>query len=543
MVCATDITWLEHDLGRDVQTSNDSFPSMFTARYWLQECERRHPKCHLEKGSAVNLPLPTRLLEIQQVNKVRLVFGKNILANRKYVTLSHCWGKGHRVGLRQNTIRSFEGGIPTNTLSKTFQDAVKITNQLGVRYLWVDSLCIIQDDLQDLAHEITIIDRIYQGSYCNIAATQASDSEGSCFAQRDLMDVRPCKIRSTWNSEPAKTLYCWAPSFWDQSIEESKLISRGWVLQERVLATRVIHFAHDQMFWECLEHRACETFPGGLPNQTTKLSLNPHSLRSEIIQITDPTALRYSVWCKALNAYSHCDLTFPEKDKLTAISGLARRIGAAEDYVAGLWWNILPRELMWMVSEGSLKSRPSEYRAPSWSWASIDGPIISREPIAYASQSTLIEIIDIDIRHESFDRFGQVQHGSIKLNGPIGKFIINYTRFMTATRKWMGESLANVVGDCGPFPARSEICCLVIERDKNDGGLYGIVIRPSRGVKGMYVRCGWFAFFNRSDTTDDSYLGVAGAEPLRQKLDASEYEEYTGSDEITGFHSYVITLI
>ena len=159
---------------------------------------------------------------------------------------------------------------------------------MGVRYLWIDSLCIIQDSTEDWQHESKLMGDVYSNSWCNIAATKARDATDGYFAQRTLLDVGQCSVETKWDSHPRRRYICWVLNIWTNNVDNKPLMLRLCVLQETVLSKRVLHFSNHQMFWECSHLRACETFPSGIPdnisNPRTKVSLDPYSLRNDPIQ-------------------------------------------------------------------------------------------------------------------------------------------------------------------------------------------------------------------------------------------------------------------
>jgi hypothetical protein len=142
-------------------------------------------------------------------------------------------------------------------LPKTFQDAIAITRKLDIRYLWIDSLCIIQDSIEDWAAESSGMGDVYKNTFCNIAATAAPDGRTGCFLKREPLLARQCKIRisSTNDNGPLQNgIYNIVPNdLWKRGMSgprDAPLNSRAWVVQERVLAPRVPHFGINQLFWE-----------------------------------------------------------------------------------------------------------------------------------------------------------------------------------------------------------------------------------------------------------------------------------------------------
>ena len=384
--------------------------------------------------------------------------------------LSHCWGGQTPLQLRKDNIESFTERIEISQVPKSFRDAMKVAARLKFRYLWIDSLCIIQDSTDDWQHEAGLMSDVYTNSWCHIAATKALDVRDGCFAERTLLEISQCVIEAIWNSHPSQTYVCWYPDIWDYAVNNQKLLQRAWVTREIVLSRRVLHFSEHQMFWECQELRACETFPFEIPrNKSTKLSSHTYSLRHDLIKY-DPMRQRLALWGSYLQEHSRGYLTFPEKDKLVAISGLARKLGSGEEYCARIWRQNLAGQLMWSVVKDerpSTKAPDRDPRALSWSWVSVYSPvyegIISMGPNVY----TLITIVSIDLELETQDPFGQVRAGRLQIEGPLTRTTLRCCtrndRTQYRGKHWLGDGLASIVADVEDFEDGSEVRCLPIQ--------------------------------------------------------------------------------
>lgn len=209
---------------------------------------------------------PTRLLYIEAAENsptLRLYEGDQIPQGVTYLTLSHCWGSLPMTTLTKKSLLEMKRSIPWTSLTRTFQDAIKIAMLLKISYLWIDSLCIIQDSLADWDQESAIMDDIYRNSYCNISATRAADGRSGCFVKRDPLLIEACKIRAKWTGETWTTLTCLFPDFLSTDFDTEPLNQRAWVVQERLLAPRVLHFCATQLIWECNELTASEAAPLG----------------------------------------------------------------------------------------------------------------------------------------------------------------------------------------------------------------------------------------------------------------------------------------
>ena len=215
-------------------------------------------------------------------------------------------------------------------------------------------------------------------------------------------------------------------------MNQAPLNRRGWVMQERWLSPRVLHYGRDQLLWECRELDACETYPDGLPkllkNAFSGFKLDPELWKSLGYRQQDdntespPDSEHRRTWISIVDKYSVTSLT-KEEDKLVAISGIAKRMqGLIDDeYLAGLWRKDLPSQLLWIVDGSELLTdlpltRPRPYRAPSWSWASVDHEV--RSEYEY-NDGILIAILKAVVTPVGPDSTGQIKDGFIRLNGRI----------------------------------------------------------------------------------------------------------------------------
>jgi hypothetical protein len=343
--------------------------------------------------------------------------------NREYVTLSHCWGDKvndhHR--LKRTNYDEFRKAIPVGNLPKTFRDAIYFAAKLkNVGYIWIDSLCIIQGDDEDWLHQSADMDRVYSQTFLNLSATASSHSEGGLFRSRDpgtliredvTLNIRglpgayaengPVRVNSgaidfmdtSADEEDRRFLRpCTIlnASLWIDRVDTAPVNRRAWVLQERLMSPRVLHFCRDQIAWECLGSKGCNGFdaveeqPHGLSDfQMTSRGIVKRTRLKDlnIDEMTDESALFH--WAQIVEAYSKTNLT-QSKDKLIALSGLAKMMSkklSNARYVAGLWETHLASQLLWRVEPSFNHSdrtfshpatSPGEYRAPSFSWAALD---------------------------------------------------------------------------------------------------------------------------------------------------------------------------
>jgi hypothetical protein len=233
-------------------------------RQWLKDCDTTHSGCHLGNKEPSLIETPTRLIDVGETSssRVRLLETQRVplgqLSPVKYIALSHPWGDkvdhNHCCTTRLN-LSDHKNRINIDTLPNTLRDAIHVTRKLGARYLWVDSLCIIQGEDGDFDREAKHMETVFSSAYCVIAATCASGMS-SGFLKRNT------ERKSIVKFERAGKLpfYLWESiDNFQGDVVESSLNKRGWVLQERALARRTIYFAENQTYWECGQGVCCET--------------------------------------------------------------------------------------------------------------------------------------------------------------------------------------------------------------------------------------------------------------------------------------------
>ena len=256
-----------------------------------------------------------------------------------YTTLSHCWGPIEKQPLRttKDTLASHLNGIPFKSLPKSFQDVVIVTRAIGLDYLWIDSLCIVQEDEIEWAEESLKMGSIYERSRLTIAAADAENSSQGCFIweRRPRVSLHGMLLKPT------------VPWFYTGPIA-SPLRRREWALQEWQLSRRIAFFTDEGVWWKC-----------------KRIELDPWNQRTNLQQ--------YSSWSSILQRYSECQLTY-KSDRLTALDGLATEMqkDREDQYHLGIWTANLPEHLLW-TSRLVTPADDDIPELPSWSWASRGG--------------------------------------------------------------------------------------------------------------------------------------------------------------------------
>lgn len=343
---------------------------------------------------------------------------------RGYITLSHRWGLNNFNRLTTDNLAALEDGMPITTLRKTFQEALIIARRMNIPYVWIDSLCIIQegDDFADWRRESVTMAEVYCNSLCNISADWSDDEKG-LFFEREPAYMRPYGLDlrlkppehggDTWSEVRTPTggipSYILNRACLMEEVLESPLNRRAWVVQERLLSPRVIHFTPKQVSWECGQNLTTEIVPFNfLPGRHIHI-LDNMDLNGRLsdgmkrLRLQDPYNAVH--WPRIVAHYMACGLT-KEVDRLVAIAGIAKRLRPVvkDQYVAGLWTKSLPTSLLWHRSAPKKDRDPAaEWLAPTFSWAASDGEIDLVHDNEFSESRIIASAVFIRLRMSSLD--------------------------------------------------------------------------------------------------------------------------------------------
>ncbi|KAH8775892.1 heterokaryon incompatibility protein-domain-containing protein [Hyaloscypha finlandica] len=447
------------------------------AKYWMERCCRTHRLCNSFRTSTK----PTRLIDLNP-DGPRICLSKDLPADINYATLSHCWGSSKHAVLKKASMPDFLRRIPFKGISKTIQDAFEITQYLGIRYLWVDSLCIVQDDKDDWNSESALMAIVYGNSSINIAASGAEDGTIGCFFDRG--EAWRCQVSITIGEQ--SLLYdCVSNEMYRYNFADMPLGRRGWALQERLLPSRTLHFTTTQILWECHQKTTCEVFPDAFPSALSSARV---FFRKQ--PLTRP------MWPWIVERYSRCKLTYC-KDKLFAISGLARNIQlqSKEQYVAGLWREDLELQLCWHKILDDEGPRYIPYTAPTWSWASIDGPIdFYNRPKSLEREHLSIRILKVKVGSAGLDSLGAVTSGCLDVSCD---FLLHAEIIEEGHRNAMllDNVLLNVLVYFDYLAIiNTPLFVLPIIGVGGVDGIVGLLLQQTARKRGEYERIGMFVF-------------------------------------------------
>ncbi|KAF2793543.1 HET-domain-containing protein [Melanomma pulvis-pyrius CBS 109.77] len=427
--------------GRHISENLLQDAGLSTARAMIKDCLSRHSSCRHQKPTT----LPRRVLDVLlddgskgvRLHEADFDNDEQRYEYGEYLTLSHCWGSGKSVLKTTNkTLQAHKKNIPWSALPASFQDAVALTRSLGFRWLWIDSLCIIQDAVLE-KHEASLhIDRIFGNSFLTIAATSAAEStEGLFLPKPQLFKIQATDSKGSLykifvREQPSH--YSFKASFdegahmndWELPFNSSSeanlhtpLLKRAWAYAERLVSPRVLHFTKSEMILECREGYNCECgriedsrfdsrttdsvkqefarivsqngTHGDMANGSSSSNSDKRidSMASQLAATSLADVAHDSIlqrgealqlWSYIITEYSARDLTY-DVDRLSAIVGVAKMLSETlkSGYIAGHWtFNTLG--LLWYPKDGARTRRPkgspnNHIDIPSWAWASIEG--------------------------------------------------------------------------------------------------------------------------------------------------------------------------
>jgi len=423
--------------GRPIEEDAGSEMAISRARNWLKECNE-HLGC-----SPSEMPLPSHVIDVGDYThrpfvKLRETEGHE---QGKYICLSYCWGKSREFTTTRATLEERKRQIMIADMPKTYQDAICMARELGVRYLWIDSLCICQDDIDNWERESAKMSSIYANAYLTIGASRARDTAEGFFGPRPPQAYVEIEYTAPGPDGVQGQAVAFSLPLHEEadpqdyvSMPSEPLSDRAWSLQERVLSHRMLHYGTLQMFFECSAGFRGED---GLSLRRRYHSVHP-DLKDKSRETADEEvekALPFSTlsrhkldkgraallaqWEGLLWSYGTRKLT-KASDKLPALSGLAsifvKRM--PDEYIAGLWRSHLIEGLLW---QGLGARRVSEYRAPSWSWASMDGiPGLG----LFHEYESLAEVLDVKVNSKGANPYGEVTGGYIKLRAPLERLYL-----------------------------------------------------------------------------------------------------------------------
>lgn len=349
---------------------------------WYQKCRTGHHTCQRRDLDANGcFWVPTRLLHLDIRKGIVRLIETNVhcfSADRSYTAFSYRWPTSGKqpTTLTKSTITQFKTGIPTSSLQKSIRDAITVTKLLGFSYLWVDALCICQDDKSDWLYESLQMFKVYSNSALTISASGMSSAESGLFQKRCPKYFRQASFIPSASPNPGSRVIVTINDVWHHIVSEGLLSTRGWIFQERIASNRILHLGAGSMAWECkgvswIESNLPEHIPASLG-----FGCMSKSVFSSDLSIRNFTL---ETWAAIVQDYTRRKFT-NHSDILIAINGIAEQIASATQnrswFLSGMWNHTIAFELPWerTKEDRTLYQQGSAFiDAPSWSWASVQG--------------------------------------------------------------------------------------------------------------------------------------------------------------------------
>ncbi|KAF4997876.1 hypothetical protein FDECE_11958 [Fusarium decemcellulare] len=464
-----DENWESADWHKKYLTTSNQYDSTGSpnttslARQWIRDCNQDH-HCEPSEGS---MPLlPTRVIDVIPHSNGAIKLHEPPSGTRgNYVTLSYCWGDQRKINFlktKKDNIATHLQALPSQ-LHATLGDAIQVTRDLGFRYIWIDALCIIQDDKLDTDREIGKMGQIYQSSSLTIAAASGDDVTSGLLAQRDSFLYRPCFLTVEWEGKLHRTYVHSFPLRHPVALE-----TRLWVLQEQILSPRTLVFRRNYVEWRCSQGHTPEFIPSGLVSE--RPASNFIGMRAFITRHDDGVKdFPYDEWYKTVAELTARQATVLS-DQLPGIVGVASilheqcKLNDPSQYVAGLWRKDMFAGLTWVrrrspefrhgrvktdENKATASSEPpdpvvgstpnGQYIAPTWSWAGRPGGLVSF-PTSYqmlddsdlrqCERMITIEEIACEPENPQLNPFGKVKAGAfLTVRGKLKEAITGPTRY------------------------------------------------------------------------------------------------------------------
>ncbi|KIW24960.1 uncharacterized protein PV07_10636 [Cladophialophora immunda] len=477
------VKWPIIGAAREISLNSSSYACMNLASQWIKECTDTHADCRRRSRH----PLPTRVINVgSDVQDPFLYESRGEEA--QYIALSHCWGDSVALTTTKENLADRKKGVRMDDLPRTFQDAITVARRLNIEYLWIDSLCIIQNDSEDWDKEAAKMADVYAGAHFTIAADGAADCNGGLFVGGDQRntEVKYHSAPGVWASRSRIYIRKQMVRTSSESVSHSigpsgrsKLNTRGWVLQERILSPRTLHFTASEMSWECVSSLKCECQVEATSSFAVQ-TFEQKYVKDHVKCIADDGTIDvwpHLDWSSVVESYTTRDLT-KTSDLLPALSGLAAAMSrcTSYSYLAGIWKEELPWGLLWATEVWERQhdkiftvKRHHEYYAPSWSWASVTGYVRYRaSPTALGGQGRMhsaISILETHCEPAGPNPYGPLRSGFMKVSGPVVQVRI----WPTTRSKVHGLNLSHWDVHPSVRPDEDNAFLIVSERDIKHG--------------------------------------------------------------------------
>lgn len=513
---------------KPLESDPGSVKSIQRLRRWVRRCEKKHDKCSELRSKLHGSGGPTRLIAVGKDHSTHVsIYLNKDRSPVEYVALSYSWGGDQPSMTVCANLDKRCKGLALDELPKTIRDAVVITRELRLPYLWVDAMCILQDDKADQDREMEFMHRMYSGAFLTLEAARANNSDEGFLQGRNLEEGYGmifkvhCRRRK---GEPPQPCNLSANSL--EITYEEPIDSRAWTHQEHYLSFRTLRFGGRQTVWQCPYRLEVDgglkyvwkpssdtQFTGRIADKPYEYSLNDLDHKYELSWVLES-------WQHLVHQYSRRSLKH-RSDKLPAFAATATLFGEClrlgpEEYVAGLWLFDINMQLRWRRPIDIEWSKWEHGKlGPSWSWISVDGPVEYESPRREPCQGTL-KVGRPEIRLESPRLpYGKIESARLPVHGYLRVLLVcDWTSFWDIDSDRRPEPILldaywdnfEERPDEGDQPR--EVWCLEIDAEDQKNGakkLCGLLL--AKAGDDIYKRLG---YFEADDTRLRSRLRLSG---------------------------------
>ncbi|PPQ98372.1 hypothetical protein CVT26_013578 [Gymnopilus dilepis] len=515
----SDVSKVPVEASWSISTSSDAMLDLAGA--WLNDCTSDHHLCEeirLTPASNNISPFPTFLVDVG-AERPCLRRTADLPSRPRYFTLSHRWGGSHIFQLKNANLATLLTGFDLANLPKTFRDAIFITRRLGYQYLWIDSLCIIQDSKEHWQTESTIMGDIYRGSMCTIAALGATDGDSGCFKTRNPLCFEACRFELakdyTVQLAAGRVKKQLSLTGYGPSVEP--LHERAWVMQEWMLSPRTLHFGTFGLYWECVSGSANDHDPKLWKNPTPQFTIHQTCSMDITGKFDESYIAFWRWWVRVISSYNPCGLTYGT-DKLVAIAGLVKLVESKTRLhnIAGLWREFIFPELLWYTGEP--RQRPTGgYQAPTWSWACLNcevAPGLQDFSYTFDWKIELLEAAAQDVAAN-----GQISGAHIRVRGLLQP--VKWEEVENGYKLRMGDKIPEenspddgvmFMPDVLPGASQELWALLVVHASSSTAWMnIGLVVAKESTSNQRWVRVGSFRQYDWAENTT-SFFQAGGAE-------------------------------
>ncbi|KAF5004056.1 hypothetical protein FDECE_9431 [Fusarium decemcellulare] len=419
----TDPTSVQH-----LQSESTLDGKVSVIKSWFQECSS-----HPDHTACRPAPfVPRRLISVGlDGNPIRIIEQHAHLDKTEYATLSYCWGGSLQLRTTKETLAQFSEEIPWDLLPRTFADAISMAQKLEIPYIWIDALCIVQDDERDWQQQAAQMGDIFSGSQLTITASQSINSSQGCFGPdangHQDGDLLSC-VHEDHPNDPGLLVRYYINDIRSHALKYNIISERGWTLQEQLLSPRVVSCMQAEVHWQCRGHYKTE---GGLSFEPKEMLQVESYVRTPSLH---PSLLGNDLWCRATwrliaENYSRRKFTY-ERDRVPAIAGITGYFASlmGDTPMLGLWKRSIAIDLAWVALEPAESSAVPEL--PSWSW-------LNCPDVAYdlwhggtstgawsQQQDARVKLLSCDIEWQSTRYTSPIRKAELQIQGPVREILI-----------------------------------------------------------------------------------------------------------------------